>query len=269
MRWSIATVVFWLVFPWSVETQEVHWPPNFTYGHWCGSGVPAKPTEEPPTIDEIDAACRTHDFAYERPPWGNADADMELVRTLTEVLDRGTAWSRGTDGQQMPRAALSDRQFYAATVMVTYLSHQKFVTIYSDLVNGKLSSVLKLGTSSVATSIAVPAAISNRLTAALSKEVADVTGVPLDEVNSTLQAGTDLTVEFVIDVTRLADGAIDEVGDVAEAVVKGLGDATGLDKPVRELREEFVLLLTHPKKAVKRTGQKVIDCALPWRWRKC
>ena len=263
-----ALMAFGVVLPWIAEAQEVHWPPNFTYGHWCGRGIPVEPSKGPTTIDEIDAACKIHDFAYERSPWGNADADMELAQTLTDLLNRGTAWSRGADGQQMPRATISDRQFTAATVMTAYFSGQKFVTIYSDVVNGQLSSLLKLGTSSVVTSIAVPAAISNKLVTAFAKEVADVTGIPLDEVD-VLQAGTDVTVEFVIEVTSLADGVVDEVGDVSESVVRKIGDVTGLDKPVREIREEALLLLTHPKKAIKRTGQKVIDCVLPWRLKKC
>ena len=264
----LVAITFGMAFSRVMEAQEVRWPPNFTYGEWCGQGVPAEPSEEPPTIDEVDAACRAHDFAYQRPPWGNATADMELVRTLTEILNRGTAWNRGPNGEQMPRAPVSDRQFIAATVISTYMSEQKFVIIYADIVNGRLSAVLKLGTNSVVTAVTVPAAIANKLMVTFSKEVADVTGVSIDQVD-VIQDGVDVAVEFVIDMANLADGVVDEVGDVGESIVRKIGDKTGLDKPVRELREEVTLLLTHPKKAAQRTGQKVIDCALPWRWKKC
>ena len=150
--------------------------------------------------------------------------------------------------------------FAAASAIVSWFSGQKFITIYSDIVNGRLSSVLKLGTSSVRTAIVVPAAINNKLITALSKEISDVSNLPLDEIEL-LQDTTSLSVETVVEVADATDWVIDELGGPSKAIVKEAGDFTGVDKPVRELREEVVLVITHPKKAAKRLGKNAEEAA--------
>ena len=258
------------VLTWSVEvrSQEVSWPQGFRYGNWCGLGVPSDPRQEPPEIDQVDAACRAHDFAYEQEPWGNSGADSLLVNTLTEILHSGESWNIGRNGERTPKSPLSDRQFTAATIIISYFTGQKFLTIYSDIINGKLGSVLMLGTSTARTAVVVPTSISNSLLTAFSEEVAEHTGIPLDEIDI-VQSGTDLSVELTLEVLDLVDSTVEEVGDDAEQIVKTIGDVTGLDKPVREIREETILLLTNPAEFGRTTGQKVIDCVLPWRWSRC
>ena len=209
------------------EAQDVYWPQDFAYGEWCGQGHPAVPDEAPPPIDEIDAACRTHDFAYDHQgPWGNAAADAELADTVIDVLIRGTTWNRHPDGQRSSRVELSDRQFAVGSAIASWMSGQKFITIYSDVVNGKVRSVLKLGPSSARAVVAIPSRLSNRLVTALSREVSAATGLPLNEVDL-VQSSTDLSVEFIVSVSDAMDWTIDELGDSAQAIVRKIGDVTG------------------------------------------
>ena len=248
-------------------SQELRWPKGFTYENWCGLDHPKDPSTEPLAVDEIDEACKKHDIAYSVPPWGNADADMQLIDTLTHILGRGTSWRLTNNGKRRSRVRLRERQIVAATTIVTYFTGQQYVTIYSDILDGRFSSVLKLGTSSTKTIVTVPKSISDRLLGGISKEVSDVTRIPLNDFKI-LDSGTDLTVEFQIRLIDLTEASIDEVGGHATHVVRKIGRETGLDKPIREIRQETVRLLTQPKKASKGIVQKIIDVVLPWRWSK-
>ena len=95
--------------------------------------------------------------------------------------------------------------------------------------------------------------------------------MPVDEVN-VLEPAQRLVVKSVFKIGDLAEETVDAVGDETEAIVDTIGDMTGLDKPVRELKEELKLAFTHPKsvfKGGKELGplsNEVIDTVLPWRW---
>ena len=249
-----------------VGAQEIGFPEGLIYGEWCGVDHPRDPDRAPPPTDEIDAACKKHDAAYGlTEPWGNSDADQELADTLTEILQRGTVWNIGADGRRESRTEMSSRQYRVAATIAAWMAGQSFPTLYSDIVNGKVSSVLKWGVSATEVVIAVPTKIAADQVGAFAEAVSEATGLPVDEVN-VLEPAQRLVVKSVFKIGDLAEETVDAVGDETEAIVDTIGDMTGLDKPVRELKEELKLAFTHPKKAAKSWGQKVIDTVLPWRW---
>ena len=143
-----------------VGAQEIGFPEGLIYGEWCGVDHPRDPDRAPPPTDEIDAACKKHDAAYGlTEPWGNSDADQELADTLTEILQRGTVWNIGADGRRESRTEMSSRQYRVAATIAAWMAGQSFPTLYSDIVNGKVSSVLKWGVSATEVVIAVPTKI--------------------------------------------------------------------------------------------------------------
>ena len=130
-----------------------------------------------------------------------------------------------------------------------------------------MSSILKIATATGTATITVPVT----LTRTLLMRLADELGEPTGEAIEPIVVGGDLVVSFAIEVGRVTDLTFDEIGDVAEVIVNKIGEETGLDKPVREVKEEVILLLTHPKKSVEKTlnkvgkaGQVIIN-KLPWR----
>lgn len=235
------------------------------YGRWCGPGHPADldaklrhGDELPEPIDEIDNACKAHDLSYvDQKPWGNSKADTELAQSMERILRE--------DGEN-----LTEEQFLVATAILVYMHQQKVVTLYSDVINGRVSAIFKIATSTSTAVITVPVS----LTSTLLVKLADELGEPTVDLIEPIVVGGDLAVSFVIEVGRVTDLAFDEIGDVAEVFVNKIGEETGLDKPVREVKEEIILLLTHPKKSVEKTldtagevGQVIIDTVLPWRWK--
>ena len=235
------------------------------YGSWCGPGHPidlearvsSGEDELPDPVDEIDSACKAHDLSYiDQKPWGNSKADAELAESMERIL-------------REKREELTGKQFLVATAILAYMQHQKFVTLYSDVINGRVSSILKIATSTGEASITVPVT----LTSALMMRLADELGGPTVDVIEPIVAGGDLAVSFVIEMNDVTDHTVDEIGDIAKVIVNKVGDKTGLDKPVREAKEEIILLFTNPRKSVRNIltktgnlGQEVIDIVLPWRW---
>lgn len=235
------------------------------YGRWCGPGHPKDLETKvsygdklPEPIDKIDSACKAHDLSYiGQEPWGNSRADTELAQSMERILRE--------DGE-----SLTEEQFLVATAILAYMHRQKLVTLYSDVINGRVSSIFKIASSTSTAAITVPVTLTNTLL----MKLADELGEPTVDIVKPIVVGGDLAVSFVIEIGQVTDLTFDVIGDVAEVIVNKLGDETGLDKPVREVKEEIVLLLTHPKKSVEKTldnvgelGQKVIDTVLPWRWK--
>lgn len=246
------------------HTQEFTWPIGFEYGNWCGLDHPEKPSEAIPAIDEIDDACRVHDSAYaEREPWGDSEADQVLVQKLSAILARGTSWKLNGEGQTRVRRELSERQYLVAATIVSWFTGQQFLTVYSDILNGKVSSVFKLGTSTARTIVTLPASFSNKVVTSFSKEISEATGLPIDNV-TVIQDTTDVAVKVVFEIADGSDWLVDEVGDTLEsaletgkAIVVTVGKYTEIQKPVRELEEEVLGLLTDPVKTVEKWPKKV------------
>ena len=129
---------------------------KYEYGNWCGPYHPAKPSENPEPIDAIDEACRKHDQAYAAgQPYGVADA--ELSRELVNLMQSGN---------------LNDRQFASAAVIATYMTGQQNVTVFRDVVDGKLSSVLLVTIATSQFAVTMPTSVTTRLL----DEVADKLG---------------------------------------------------------------------------------------------
>lgn len=252
----LSLIVATALSPWA-SAEELRFPEGLKYGEWCGIDHPRDPEREPPPIDEIDAACRTHDFAYDaREPWGNSDADQELIDKMLELLERDRLWNRTPNGEKR-EASLSSEQFRVASTITSWMSVQSIATLYSDIVNGKLSSVVKFTTSSGEVAIVVPTKVAAELVRAPAEKLSEVTGLPVDDV---LNSSEKLVIRSTLEVGDFLDGAVDETGDVTEVLVDAIGETTGLDKPVGELGEELRLAITHPKKAVKRVRERVKDC---------
>ena len=231
-----------LTFPPATHALETPWPTNFTYGNWCGLGHPENDDRAPPPIDEIDAACQVHDFAYKnRKPWGNSAADTALTNTLTNVLARGTTWNRGANGQKAKRTQLSEKQYKVALAIIFWFTRQKYITLYSDIVNGDLTSFLKLGPSSARTAV-IPAVINNKIATLLTEELSQASGVPVDKI-ILLRKSTQLSVEIIIGVSNNADLVI----DATKAIVKGVGDTTELHVPISKLPPTILQQLTQPE----------------------
>ena len=229
------------------ESAALIFPANFIYGEWCGLGHPRNPNQAKPSIDAIDDACRLHDFAYrDGGLLGNSSADIELVGTLIGIINRDKTWNRLPDGRKSPRTELNDKQFAVASGIASWFSGQKFIRLFVDIVNGDCTAVLKLGTSSLRT-VAVPAAIQNKLITVLSEEVRQATKLPIDKVNL-LQESTELTVEIVVDVADSADWVIDEVSDRSKTMVKKIGNTLVSSTPIGKLSETLLGELKLPKK---------------------
>ncbi len=247
------------------HTQEFKWPNGFEYGNWCGLDHPEEPSDAIPAIDEIDDACRVHDSAYaEREPWGDSGADHVLVQKLSAILARGTSWKLNGEGQTQVRGELSERQYLVAATIVSWFTGQQFLTVYSDVLNGKVSSVFKLGTSTARTVVTLPASFSNKVITSFSKEISEATGLPIDDV-TVIQDTTDVAVRVVFEIADGSEWLVDEVGDTLEsalvtgkAIVVTVGKYTEIEKPVRELEDEVIGLLTDPVKTVEEWPEKVV-----------
>ena len=209
------------------------------YGRWCGPGHPTdleaklnSGDELPEPIDAIDSACKAHDLSYiDQEPWGNSKADTELAESMERILRE--------DGQN-----LTEEQFLVATAILVYMHHQKLGTLYSDVINGRVSSILKIATSTGTATITVPVT----LTRTLLMRLADELGEPTVDVIEPIVEGGDLVVSLVIEVGRVTDLTLDEIGDVAEAVLDKIGEETGLDKPVREVKGRLFFCLPIQKR---------------------
>ena len=247
----LITVIFMLAVTFSSQLQALEIP---FYGNWCGLGVPGN--GQPPAVDEIDAACRVHDHAYERFP--DSEADGVLANTVAGILQRGHQWVRRetTNGQAtLDRGVeLTDHQFKIASAIIALLTGQQILTLTLDILDGKLSAAWKLPSSVAVRSVTVPSALANKLANELAREL----DVPPESLTPFLEAA-DWQTEFVLQAAHLTDGAIDEVGDDAEAFVTKIGDGTGLRKPVREAKEEILLVINHPKKVPDRLWEKTGD----------
>ena len=224
------------------------------YGNWCGPGVPSN--SQPPVIDEIDAACRVHDRAYENFP--DSEADGVLANTVAGILQRGHQWVRRetTNGQVTLEQGvdLTDHQFAIASAIVAHFTGQQMLTLTLDMLDGKVSAAWKLPSSLAVRSVTVPSALTNKLVDELAREL----DVPPQSLAPFLEAA-DWQRGFVVEAAYLADGAIDEIGDAAEAFVTKIGEGTGLRKPVREAKEEILMVINHPKKAPARLLDKTGD----------
>ena len=215
------------------------------YGNWCGLGHPSELEtggELPIAIDQIDDACKKHDFAYENTePWGNSEADHELVEKLTDILNDGHQWvyqeyedfEGKTQTKKHYKEEITESQFLKAAAIIAYMSRQQIVTLYSDILRGKVSSVIKVVLSEHQIIVQAPIILTNQLMSKLAKEL---DGPEISLIEATIKTG-ELAVKFTIEVDRLQEKIIDEVGDISEVFIDKLGEETGLDKPIRRLEK--------------------------------
>lgn len=160
----------------------------FQYGNWCGAYHPPSGANPDP-INQVDAACRKHDLAY-KDEGPSAEADAELVRDLAALLNSGD---------------LDDKEFGAAVVIATAMSGKQYwELVVTDLGDGKVSSVVKVGIATGDISVALPTSV----TAAMLGEVADEIGGPGGKI-----------VEVTADVVRLPARVVGGIADVSEKVL--------------------------------------------------
>lgn len=69
------------------------------YGNWCGPGHPRAGTN-PPAIDEVDAACRKHDFCYAEKKYFACECDNRLLADLATIKERKWAGRKVVDGDE-------------------------------------------------------------------------------------------------------------------------------------------------------------------------
>ena len=161
------------------------------YGNWCGLYNPPNPSENPAPIDKVDAACRKHDRAIataEGHP--TAELDSKLVTDLVVLMNSGH---------------LDDREFAAAVIIATYMTGQQYVTVVSDIIDGKVSSTVKIATATGEVIVSLPRAV----TAELLEEVAEKVGGTAGEL-----------IEISVKVLRLPGKVAEEIGDALEKVQK-------------------------------------------------
>ena len=233
------------------------------HGRWCGPGVPSSGNPEP--VDEIDAACKAHDLAFRESLWPvsegtwASDADRKLAESMRDFLIDSCI--PGVENERGPECdEITERQFIVASGVLVSFTAAQAITLVPEIVDGKLSSIFKLPLSA-ATSITVPMS----LTTKMARKILEDSPIQSSEKLIVLVEGGDLLVEMAIDIQDTVENGIDDVGDVSEIIARKIGKATGLNKPLRECKEELEELLSDPKSL----GQKIIDCALPWRWSKC
>ena len=238
------------------------------YGHWCGPGAPASGNPEP--IDEIDAACKKHDLAFGESMWPEAegswpaDADRELAESMRDFLIESCLPE--TESQNSSKCQeITTRQFIVANAMLVTFTGAQVITIIPEVVEGKFSSIVKLPLSASTAAITVPVSLTNNLV----EKIISESGIPGNDELASLVSQNKLVVEAVIDVSEVAEEAVDYIGDKSQLIVRKLGEETGLDKPLKELEDEIQELLSDTGDIIEDAGQKIIDCVLPWRWKKC
>ena len=231
------------------------------YGNWCGPGHPRN-GNDPYPIDEIDHACQVHDSNYESGSsgiWGDSEADRELANKALDILRRGTLWVNKDTGdgnvQQVDSVEISTEQYIAAAKIAAWMNSQQFITVIPDVLDGKLSAVAKLVVAGVPQTFTVPGTVTIGLLSKFNDQIGDPQ-ITREALQLLVKANA-MAVDIVLDVSELAEKSIDEIGDGIEATVKEIGDVTKLRKPVREVREEVILLVTNPKKAAKRLVRKL------------
>lgn len=117
------------------------------YGNWCGPDHPRAGTSPPP-IDDVDAACKTHDLCYAEKGYFDCDCDSSLMITLSKVKTK-----RQNGKKQMSLGEYLDSEDLVTKQMRSYFSttacvpHNPLSIIGSVPV--KAATAMEMGTDAV------------------------------------------------------------------------------------------------------------------------
>ena len=193
-----------------------------------------------------------------------ADADRELAESMREFLLEGCLPESESPDSSDCRE-ITTRQFAAASFMLVTFTGSQVISIIPEVVEGKISSIVKLPLSATTSAITVPVSLTNKVV----EKILTESGIPGNDKLASLISKNELVVELVVDVSEETERIIDFVGDSSQLIVRKIGEATGLEKPLNEAKDEIQELLSDTGDIIGDVGQKVIDCVFPWRWKKC
>ena len=121
---------------------------------------------------------------------------------------------------------------------------------------GQVSFIWKVRLGASVRSVSLSSAFVNRLISNLEME----TGISAAILMPALKS-KDLVVEMTLETTAVLEHRMEEASDEAEYFVKKIGDATGLRKPVREVKSEIVKIIDNPE-SIFEFGEEVVDGTL-------
>ena len=132
------------------------------------------------------------------------------------------------------------------------------LTIVPEVVDGKFSSVFKLPLSASTSAVTVPLSLVTKV----KRKILEESGISAPKLNELVGSGK-LLVDLTIDIEKVVERGLDDVGDVSEVFATQIGNATGLRKPIREAKEEILLIINHPKKVPGRLFEKAKELVEP------